>query len=287
MADSPYVVTVTAQTFQSVVIDGSFDRPVLVDFWADWCAPCRTLMPILAKLADAYGGRFILAKVDTEAEKALAAQLGIRSLPTVQLFVSGQPVDQFMGALPESQVQAFLDRHLPRASDRLLDQARGLMAAGDLARAAALIERARADDPANARVALAEVQLIAARGDMAGALAGIERLPIELAHDPEVAAMRGQLRFAEVLSGAPGAAALEARIAADPADSEARYQLAAHLVLAGDFEGALEHLFALMKRDRAYGDDAGRKGMLAVFDLLGGQGELASRYRARMMTALY
>ena len=287
MADSPYVVTVTAQTFESVVIDGSFDRPVLVDFWADWCAPCRMLMPILAKLADEYGGRFILAKLDTEAEKSIAAQLGIRSLPTVQLFKSGRPVDQFMGALPESQVREFLDRHLPRVSSGVLDQARVSMAAGDFARAVALIDQARVEDPANPRVALAEVQLSAARGEVADALARIERLPIELAHDPEVVALRGQLRFAEVLAGAPAAAELESRLESNPADSEARYQLAAHRVLAGDYEGALEQLFGLMKRDRAYGDDAGRKGMLAVFDLLGGQGELASRYRARMMTALY
>lgn len=287
MADSPFVVTVTARTFQSAVIDGSFDRPVLVDFWADWCAPCRSLMPILARLAEAYGGRFILAKVNTEEEQALAAQLGIRNLPTVQLFRDGRPVDQFMGALPESQVREFLERHLPRASDDLLDQARGALAAGDLKTATALIERARTEDPGNARAALAQAELAAARGDLETALALVERLPIELAHDPDANALRGQLRFAQVLSGAPPAAELERRLAADPADSEARYQLAAHRVLAGDFESALEQLLALMKRDRAYRDDAGRKGMLAVFDLLGGQGDLVARYRARMAAALY
>ena len=287
MADSPYVVTATAQTFESVVIDGSFDQPVLVDFWADWCAPCRMLMPILAKLANEYGGRFILAKVDTEAEQSLAAQLGIRSLPTVQLFQSGRPVDQFMGALPESQVREFLDRHLPRVSSSVLDQARASMAIGNFPQAVALIDQARVEDPTNPRLALAEVQLSAARGEVADALARIERLPIELAHDPEVVALRGQLRFAEVLTGAPAAAELESRLESNPADSEARYQLAAHRVLVGDYEGALNQLFDLMKRDRAYGDDAGRKGMLSVFDLLGGQGELTSRYRARMMTALY
>lgn len=287
MAQSPYVVTVTAENFESVVIDGSFDRPVLVDFWADWCAPCKGLMPVLAKLADAYAGKFILAKINTEEQPELAAHFGIRNLPTVQLFKSGQAVDQFMGALPEAQVREFLDRHLPRAGDALLAQAQGLIASGDLKRAAALIEKARTQDPANARVALAQVQLTAAQGDLAGAAALLERLPIELAHDPEVAALRGQLRFAEALVGAATPAQLTQRLAADPNDSEARYQLAAYRVLAGDFEGALEGLLALMKRDRTYGDDAARKGMVAIFDLLGGQGELVSRYRARMMTALY
>ena len=287
MAESPFVVTVTASNFESLVIDGSFDRPVLVDFWADWCAPCKSLMPILAKLANEYGGQFILAKVNTEEEQALAAHFGIRSLPTVQLFKSGQPVDQFMGALPEAQVRAFLDRHLPQAGNGLLVQAQGMMAAGKLEQAAQLIDRARVEDPANARLALAEAQLAVARGDLAGANDLLARLPLELANDPEAAALRGQLVFAGVLDGAPAPAALKARLETNTNDSEARYQLAAHQVLAGDFEAALEGLLTLMKRDRAYGDDAGRKGMIAIFDLLGGQGELVSRYRAKMMTALY
>ena len=287
MADSPYIVTLTAANFDSVVIDGSFDRPVLVDFWADWCAPCRMLMPILAKLVEEYGGKFILAKLNTEEEQALAAQFGIRSLPTVQLFKEGRPVDQFMGALPETQIREFLDRHIARASDGLLAQAQGLMAAGDLDRARGLIQRARKEDPANPRTSLVEVQLTAAQGDVAEAQAQLERLPIELAHDPEVAALRGQLQFAAALAGAPEAAILRARLESDPNDSEARYQLAAQRVVAGDYEAALGLLLELMKRDRAYGDDAGRKGMLAVYDLLGGAGDLVTRYRARMMNALY
>lgn len=287
MADSPFVVTVTAENFESVVIDGSFDCPVLVDFWADWCAPCRSLTPVLTRLADAYAGRFVLAKVNTEQEQALAAHFGIRSLPTVQLFVAGRPVDQFMGALPEAQVREFLDRHLPKASDGLVVQAQGMIAAGELDRAAALIEQARTTEPADPRLALAEAQLTAARGDHAGAAALLERLPMELARDPEALALRGQLHFAAALVGAPAPAELKARLAADPNDSAACYQLAAHRVLAGDYEGALGDLLTLMKRDRKYGDDAARKGMIAVFDLLGGQGELVTRYRAKLMTTLY
>jgi len=287
MADSPFIVTLTADNFESVVIDGSFDRPVLVDFWADWCAPCRMLMPILAKLAEEYGGRFILAKLNTEEEQALAAQFGIRSLPTVQVFRDGRPVDQFMGALPEPQIREFLDRHLPRASDGLLAQAQGMLAAGDLGRARDLIERARAEDPENPRVALADIQIAAAQGRAEEAQSAIDRLPIELANDPEVVALRGQLLFASALAGAPAPSDLESRLAADPKDSEARYQLAAHRVMAGDYESALDLLLDLVRRDRAYGEDAGRKGMVAIFDLLGGAGDLVSRYRARMMNALY
>lgn len=286
MADSPNIVTVTVDNFQSIVLDGSFDRPVLVDFWADWCAPCRMLMPILAKLAEEYLGRFILAKINTEEQQALAAEFGIRSLPTVQLFKSGRAVDQFMGALPEGQIREFLDRHIPRASDGLLAQAQGLMVAGDLAGAQTLIDRAREQDPENARLALADLQLMAARGEVAEASSAIDRLPIELASEPEVLALRGQLRFATALEGAPTEADLVARLSSEPSDSLSRYQLAAHQVIRGDYEAALENLLTLMTRDRGFQEDAGRKGMLAVFDLLGG-GDLVARYRAKMMNALY
>lgn len=287
MSHSPYVVTVTAANFQAVVIEGSHERPVLVDFWADWCAPCRMLMPMLAKLADQYDGRFVLAKVDTEAEPALAAQFGIRSLPTVQLFRNGQAVDQFMGALPEPQVREFLDRHLPRASDGLIQQVRAAFATGELTTARALIDQVRAEDPDNTRLPLLEVQLLASAGEIAQALAALDRLPLELVNDPEVTAVRGQLRFASATADAPSEPELTARLAANPRDSAARYQLAAYCVLRGEYEAALEYLLELVKQDRAYGEDAGRKGMLAVFDLLDGQADLVARYRAKMMTALY
>jgi len=287
MADSPYIVNLTAANFQQVLLEDSFQRPVLVDFWADWCAPCRQLMPILTKLADELKGQFILAKLDTEAEPEVAAQFGIRSLPTVQLFKDGRPVDQFMGALPESQVREFLSRHIARASDRLLDQARGLLAAGDIAGAERVIEQARNEDPDNSRVFIAEVQLKAATGDADGALALLEHTPVDLIDDPELAAIRGQLGFASALSGAPDAATLVQRLEANPNDSEARYQLAAHQVMGSDYEAALENLLTLLKKDRAFGDDAARKGMVAIFDLLGGSGELVSRYRAKMLSSLY
>ena len=150
----------------------------------------------------------------------------------------------------------------------------------------AAIDRAHEQDPGNVRLALAELQLKAARGDVAEAQSAIERLPIELANDPEVIALRGQLRFASALEGAPSEPELVRTLSADPNDSRARYQLAAHQVVRGDYEPALENLLTLMKRDRGFEEDAGRKGMLAVFDLLGG-GDLVASYRAKMMNALY
>ncbi|WP_133510893.1 thioredoxin [Candidatus Thiosymbion oneisti] len=287
MADSPYVIAVTAESFQRVVVEGSHERLVLVDFWADWCAPCRMLMPVLASLADAYGGKLLVAKVNTDKEQALAVDYGIRSLPTVQLFKDGRPIDQFMGALPEPQVREFLERHLPRESDRLLAQARGLLNAGDRAGAARIIEQAREADPENARVRLVEAEIEAAAGNVQGAQAILDDLPRELADDPEVVRLKGQVSFAAIQVDSPPEATLVSRLEADPKDSDARHRLAAHLVARGDFEGALEQLLELMKRDRPFADDAGRKGMLMVFAMLGGQGDLVTGYRSRMLNALY
>lgn len=287
MNASPFIVTVTTETFNQDVIEASYQVPVLVDFWADWCAPCRSLMPLLAKLADEYQGQFVLAKVNTDEERQLAAHFGIRSLPTVQLFKDGQPVDQFLGALPEAQIRDFLDRHIGRVADSLVASAQRAMQAGDLSGAAALIEQIRTSDPDNKWLQVIEAEFKAVSGDIATAEAMLERVPPELHHDPEVVALRARLRFASLLQDAPTAETLRERLAQDPSDSDARHRLAAHLVVRGDYEGALEQLFTLMTKDRAYGDDAGRKGLLAVFDLLGGQGDLVSRYRSRMMAALY
>lgn len=287
MADSSHVHTATAQNFRDLVIEGSRSVPVLVDFWADWCQPCRMLMPILAKLAQEYGGKFVVAKVNTEEERELAAHFGVRSLPTVKLFKDGQPVDEFMGALPESEIRAFLDRHIPRASDALVAQAYGRVQQGDLEGALALVDRAREEDPGNPRALFALARLQAATGDLEAAEASLAGLPAEEQDKPEVSGFRAQLLFEGIVRNAPPAADLEARLQSDPADSDARYRLAARRVLAGDYERALELLLDLMLRDRAYGEDAARKAMLEVFGMLGPGSELAKRYRTRMFNALH
>jgi len=287
MANPPYLVAVTAQNFQEIVIEGSFDRPVLVDFWADWCAPCRSLTPILAKLAEEYGGRLLVAKINTEEERALAAQFGIRSLPTVQLFIAGRPVDQFMGALPEAQIRAFLEPHLPDEADGWRDQITDRLVQGDLAGAQALLDQARVEDPNNPRLLLAEVQIKAAAGDVSDAEALLDRVPADLAKDPEALALRGQLRLAKLAASAPPEADLTARLHANPKDSEASFLLAVCQAAKGDLETALAGLLALLKRDRAYGDDAARKTMILIFDLLGGEDPLVSAFRSKMLSALY
>ena len=286
MADSPFVVEVTEADFQSVVIDGSSQQPVLVDFWASWCGPCQMLTPVLTQLAEKLGGKFILAKINTEEQQQLAMQFGIRSIPTCKLFKDGREVDEFMGALPESEIMAFLDRHLPRTSDNLIVRALEALASGDSATALSLADQARTEDPDNVRTSLALARIQAASGEVAAASQTLDGLPANEQLSDEVKALRSQLTFDAVAAQAPGRADLEARLAADPVDSEARYQLAARLVVDGDPEAAMEQLLTLMGRDRAYGDDAARKAMVQLFEMLG-EHPAVPRYRGRMMNLLY
>lgn len=287
MADSSFIFDVTAENFRQVVLETSMSKPVLVDFWAEWCNPCKALMPTLAKLADEYQGKFILAKVNTEQQQQLAAHFGIRSIPCVKLFRNGQMADEFMGALPEAEIRSFLNKHIPRESDGLLAQAEQLLLQGDADGASALIQQAAAMDPASARVMLANARLLAAMGKLDEAEQQIQALPQADRDTPEVAAMLARLQFDRSTAGSPPMEVLERRLQEHSADSEALHQLANHRIMQNDYAGALELLLNLMQQDRAYGDDAARKDMLRIFELLGGQGDLVKRYRNRMFNLLH
>ncbi len=287
MTTSNYIVDITEDNFHSVVIEGSHAVPVLVDFWAEWCGPCKMLMPLLAQLAEEYQGRFVLAKVNTEEQQNLALQFGIRSIPTVKLFVGGQPVDEFMGALPESEIRAFLDRHIPRESDNLVAAANALIQQGDTEAARELVEKARREDPDNPRVTLALARLQATLGEIEQAEQTLAGLPADQQESDEVKSLRARFRFDRVAMAAPPAAELEQRLADTPDDPEALYQLAAHRVMENDFEQALELLLRLLQRHRDWNDGAARQGMLALFDILGPEHPLTGSYRSRMFNVLH
>ncbi|MEJ2309681.1 MAG: thioredoxin [Gammaproteobacteria bacterium] len=289
MADSPYIVEVTAENFQSVILEGSMQQPVLIDFWASWCQPCQALMPVLAKLADEYAGKFILAKINTEEQQAIAAQFQIRSIPAVKLVHEGRLVDEFAGALPEAEIRAFLDKHIPQEAseaDNSIEQAYALLMQGQSDAAATLIQQALDADPQNPQAIIAFAKLKATLGEMDAARAALDTLPQEEQDKPEVAAMRAQMVFDKVASGAPALDDLNAMLLADENNSEARYQLAAQLVMHNQLEPALEHLLTLMRKDRAWGDDAARKAMIQVFDILGDH-PITKKYRTRMFNYLY
>lgn len=289
MSSSPHVFEVTAPEFDQRVLQASRRTPVLVDFWAEWCAPCRMLMPVLGALAEEYRGRFLLAKVNTDLEQELAVRYGVRSLPTVKLFYNGEVVDEFMGAQPEGVVRELLERYLPRASDELRLAAQDHRERGDREGALKLLQQALVEDPHNYRIhpELLEVQMELGRFDEARAL--LADLPPDKALDPAFTVVKDRLEFAEAAAGSDPATleALEARVSADPGDLEARHRLAARAVVEGRYETALQHLLEIMRRDRGFKDDAGRRGMVAVFEMLGNQGALVSRYRGLMSSALY
>jgi putative thioredoxin len=290
MADSPYIVEVTEENFQSVILEGSMQQPVLIDFWASWCQPCQALMPLLAKLAEEYKGKFILAKINTEEQQAIAAQFQIRSIPAVKLVYQGKLVDEFAGALPESEVRAFLDKHIPQeksAADQAIEQVYALLMQGESDQAAVLIQQVLEAEPSNPQAILAFAKLKATLGDMQAASEAIDSLPPEEQQKPEVAAMRAQMLFDKVASGAPSIEDLNAHLLADENNSEARYQLAAQLVMQNQLEHALDHLLTLMRKDREYGDDAARKAMIQVFDILGSDHPITKKYRTRMFNYLY
>ncbi len=287
MANSPFITTATGADFAQRVLETSHQRLVLVDFWAGWCAPCRQLMPILEKLANEFQGQFLLVKVDTDTEQALAGQCKIRSLPTVQLFKDGQVVDQFLGALPETQVRSFLEKHLPRVDEQLLAQARQQLAASHYTAAAELIEQARALDAQSTGLFITELQLKLALSEYDAVHSMLEHTPLDAVNAPEVLIARGQLHFAAIVRDAPPLAELETRLQTDSNDSLAHYQLAAHLITAGQFDAAIDRLLALMQKDRQFNDEAPRKALLMLFDMLGNQDERVAPARARMARLLF
>ena len=287
LSASQWVVDADEATFESLVIEGSRRVPVLVDFWAEWCGPCRAIAPMLENLANEFGGRLMVVKVDTDREQALAGRFGIRSLPTVKLFKDGAVVDEFLGVQPESAVRALLERHVPRASDEARARARALVDAGDLESARSTLEQALSEDPGNHRIAPDLANLLIDLGDTGAARALLDSMPAGARLDADVQAARSRLEFVEAVSDSPSEETLVKAIEENPDDCESRYQLAALKVADGDLESALEQFLEILRADRGFREDAGRKGMLSVFELLGNDDPLVARYRSRMASLMY
>jgi putative thioredoxin len=290
-ATGDLVKDTTTQTFIADVIEASKTQPVLVDFWAPWCGPCKQLTPIIEKAVRAAKGKARLVKMNIDEHPAVSQQMGIQSIPAVIAFVNGQPVDGFMGALPESQVTAFIERLI---KDRIGGEEKDLLAAAD----AALAE---GDAPGAADI---YAQLLAADSANVAALAGLARCYVETGaieqakqtlalvpeakqNDAPVAAARAALELAEQAASLGPLTELEAKVAANPSDHQARYDLALALNAANRREDALEHLIEIVRRDRKWNDDGARKQLVQLFEAWGPMDEATVLGRRRLSSLLF
>lgn len=267
---------ITLQNFEADVIQESMHQPVLLDIWAPWCAPCRTLGPTLEKVERDYGGRFRLAKLDSDDQPEIAGQLsqafGVRSIPFCVLFHQGQPVDGFVGALPEAQVRQFLDKHVPSEqelqAEESIEEAGALAAGGDPDAALARLTQALATDPDN-DVARAEVvTLLLQQGRNADARAAYQPMAARALANQRISALGHWLAAVEAAPKAPGAAELGAAIAQNKRDFGARFALAQHHFAAGRFTEALDELLEIVMRDKGWNDELARKTYVAILELM-------------------
>jgi len=284
-AAHPHVFDATAARFEEEVISRSMETPVLVDFWATWCGPCKSLGPILEKLAADYHGAFVLAKVDVDKEQELAAAFQIRSVPTVMLVKGGQLVDGFPGALPEGQLREFLKHHgiEPAAAPEepaAAEAAPPVDPHAEVMRLRKAIEAAPDQDELKLDLALALLQT----GGAVEAERLLDALPANLATDDRTVKARARLGFAALLQDAPPAETLAAAIAADPGDLRARHLLGVRQLVAGDAEAGLAQFIEMLRRDRAYGDGLARKSLIDAFRVVEDE-DLVGRVR-RQMSAL-
>jgi putative thioredoxin len=275
---------VSAQNFEREVLEASKTVPVVVDFWAPWCAPCRQLKPILEKLEQEYGGRFKLVKLNSDENQDLAAAFGVRSIPDVMAFKDGKAVSHFLGAQPERQVRAFIESLLPSPSELERARARALRAAGDAANAVAALRKAVHLDAKNdlARLDLAELLIQLKQLEEAEAVLDAVQANSQL--DARTAALRQSLGFARSGGGEDD---LEAKIEANPSDLEARLALAGAYAGRRAWREAMDQLLEILRRDRGWRDGEARKQMLAIFNLAAGDADLISEYRRKLSSSLY
>jgi len=288
MNDTPFVINIDGiESFQANVIELSAQVPVVVDFWADWCQPCQILIPILTKLANDSQGEFILAKVNSDEHQELAAQAGVRSLPTVMIFKDGQVVDSFTGAKPESEVKQIIDKHInadPVAE--AINNAFELFKRGEEEQAFDALKSLNAAYPENFKVhyAIAELYLESEKYQLCQEL--IAALPANIQQESEVKSIKSRLEVAMAAADAPEITELEKQIAEQPDNLDIRYQLANVQIAKQDFENALDNLIQILQKDRNYNDNAARAAMLKVFEILGGQGDIVRRYRSKLFSLL-
>jgi len=290
VADS-YIKDTTTQTFLKDVIEESKRQPVLVDFWAEWCGPCKQLTPVLEKLVRAAKGKVRLVKMDIDKHKTVAGQLGIQSIPAVFAFVNGQPVDGFMGALPEAQVLAFIERvtkgQISGEEKDLLQAAEAVLAEGDVEEAIDLYAQILAEDPASIPALAGLARAYVKAGAIDEAKQTLAMVPEVKRNDAAVAAARAAIDLAEQAQSVGPLSELEAKVAANELDHQARFDLAVALNGNGKRLEAVEHLISIVRRDRKWNDDGARKQLVQFFEAWGGTDPATLEGRKRLSSVLF
>ena len=284
------VADTTTQGFVKDVIEESRKRPVLVDFWAPWCGPCKTLGPTIEKLVRAAKGKVKLVKMNIDEHPTIPGQLGIQSIPAVFAFVNGQPVDGFVGALPEGQVKAFIDRLIgPVGSDtaELIKAAEETLKSGVAAKAAEMFAQILAEEPENVPALAGLARCHIAAGNLEPARTTLALVPKDKENDPAVSAARAALELAEQAKSVGDVAPLEAKLAVNPLDHQAGFDLALALNARGDRRAALDHLIEIVKRDRKWNDDGARKQLVQFFEAWGVNDEATIEGRRRLSSLLF
>lgn len=287
MNESKYIINVTEENFDQLVIENSHKQPVFVDFWADWCGPCQSLIPLLKKLTEEYQGKFILAMVNSDEQQTLATSNGVRSLPTVKVFKQGNEVDSFTGLQAEPVLRTIIEAHLDRESDKLRNQGLAEISEGDVDKGLELLLNAVAMDPTreNLKLDLAKAYVATNQADKATEI--IEALSYNLRNSFEAEKILSMTAFIEATRNAPGQTELEKHLNDNPQDLDARYQLGSLMILDDKNEAGLMQFLEIMQRNRKYNEDAGHKAILAVFKLLGDDHDLVKQYRRKMAMLLH
>ena len=283
---SEFIVNIDETNAAQLLIEESHKRPVVVDFWADWCEPCKVLMPLLEKIAKEYQGAFLLAKVNADEQQMIAQQFGVRSLPTVMVIQDGQPVDGFAGAQPEAQVREMLEKYLPKPWDGLLQLAQEAMEQGKFAEALTPLRQAWEDSGRLYDITLAYVRALieCLRLDEAESALDSVRMADQ---DDAYEQLRAQLEIKREAAKSPEIEALEQRLAANPDDLDVRHQLAVQYTNAGHFKDAMEHFVTILQQDLDHGDGATKRLLLDTIATLGKGDPLAAEYQRKLYSLLY
>lgn len=288
MNEFPFVIDIQDSAhFEQQVIELSKQQPVLVDFWADWCQPCKVLIPLLGKVSNDYKGAFIVAKVNADEQQELVVSAGVRNLPTVKLYIDGTVVDEFMGAKTEAELRQFIDAHIESEMNNKIKEALHYSQSGDYQQATDMLKTLNQEDPSNSDVYIAIAKVYLQSGDLDNCEAVLKSLPANIQVTDKVKQLQDELLLTKATIDAPEVIELLAQLEKTPNDQTLRLQLANQYIVGHQYEQALEALMIILQHDMNFQEGEAKNTMLKVFELLGSQEPLTRSYRTKLATLLY